>query len=259
MVTVTAPGGQPALAALRSAAELVEGSDRVAPGCFGREMQAWLASPQQGLAADIDLVRGPEQTAAALVRLAPSEVAVLAYVPAGEGLWAEVARRAGGTAETCLVGLALDDGGAVARLIWLRAPAVPLAPATPAAPPPGARPIIESYFDDLMHARFRGAAEHFEADAIYAHPPYRGGIAHVLFRGRDALWRGFAHERGATPARQIVTGFSQHHDRFVVEGVVEGIPNGGSFLSTGQVTPAGRIARYVAFYSARRISVPPGP
>ncbi len=38
-----------------------------------------------------------------------------------------------------------------------------------------------------------------------------------------------------------------------VEGVIEGIPDGGTFFSTAQITPEGEIARYVAFYSATRI------
>jgi hypothetical protein len=36
-------------------------------------------------------------------------------------------------------------------------------------------------------------------------------------------------------------------------GVVEGIPDGGTFISTGRITPDGEIDRYVAFYSARRL------
>jgi hypothetical protein len=38
-----------------------------------------------------------------------------------------------------------------------------------------------------------------------------------------------------------------------VEGIIEGIPNGGTFFATGQMSPEGEIARYVAFYSATRI------
>jgi hypothetical protein len=39
----------------------------------------------------------------------------------------------------------------------------------------------------------------------------------------------------------------------VIEGVIEGIPDCGTFFSTAQITPEGEIARYVAFYSATRI------
>ena len=37
-----------------------------------------------------------------------------------------------------------------------------------------------------------------------------------------------------------------------VEGVIDGIPHGGAFVSA-QLTARGEIARYVAFYSARRM------
>jgi hypothetical protein len=41
-----------------------------------------------------------------------------------------------------------------------------------------------------------------------------------------------------------------------IEGVIEGIPDGGTFFSTAQISPHGEIARYVAFYAARRIPSP---
>ena len=85
---------------------------------------------------------------------------------------------------------------------------------------------------------FREAASHFTVDTIYSHPPYAGGTERVLFRGREALCRGFVTERGPSPVRQIVTAFWQRGTRVFVEGVIEGIPNGGTFFSTGQMTPA---------------------
>jgi hypothetical protein len=45
----------------------------------------------------------------------------------------------------------------------------------------------------------------------------------------------------------------QRGNRVFVEGAIEGIPNGGSFFSTAELSAEGEIARYVAFYSARRI------
>ena len=139
-----------------------------------------------------------------------------------------------------------------ARLILLRAGLVPPATGESTSAPPG-RPILEAYFDDLMNSRFREAAAHFSADAIYSHPPYAGGSARVLFKERGALRRGFAIERGPSPARQVITGFWQSCERVFIEGMVEGIPDGGSFFSTAQISPHGEIARYVAFYSTRRI------
>ncbi|MGA2011826.1 MAG: hypothetical protein ABSH51_15055 [Solirubrobacteraceae bacterium] len=175
---------------------------------------------------------------------------------AGDGAcWAEVTRRFAGARETCVVGAATDAAGAVDRVVVLRAPSVPrLRPATTTVPNPDGRAVMERYFDDLGHARFGAAARHFTRDTIYAHPPYRGGGAWVLLRTREALREAWIHQRGPSPARQIVTRFWQERERFFAEGVVEGIPDGGSFVSTGQLTPQGEIARYVAFYSGRRIS-----
>ena len=53
--------------------------------------------------------------------------------------------------------------------------------------------------------------------------------------------------------RQIITHFWQRAGRVFVEGVIEGIPDGGTFFSTAQISSEGEIARYVAFYSATRI------
>jgi hypothetical protein len=38
-----------------------------------------------------------------------------------------------------------------------------------------------------------------------------------------------------------------------IEGVVDGLPGGGTFFSTAQISSQGEIARYIAFYSATRI------
>ena len=43
--------------------------------------------------------------------------------------------------------------------------------------------------------------------------------------------------------RQVISTFSQHGDRAFVEGVIEGISNGGTFFSTAQITSGGEIAR----------------
>jgi hypothetical protein len=161
-------------------------------------------------------------------------------------------RREDGDAETSIVGLDQDTKGRVSRLVWLRAPLVPDQRGGSAQPAPDARPVLERYFADLMSSRFRETAGHFSHDVIYSHPPYHSGNERVLFLGRDALHRGLADERGPTPARQVITGCWQRHDRMFIEGVVEGIPDGGTFVSAGGITPEGEIARYVAFYSARR-------
>jgi hypothetical protein len=239
--------------ALQRAVALADGSGQAAASFLAPDLWAWLASPQQGLSATIDSIRGAEAAAGALAQLAPSRIAVVGAVPSERMCWAELERYAQAGEETCVVGLSHDEAGAVSRLVWLRAPLVPGAQVHEEPSVPDALPVLESYFADLMSSRFRQAAAHFARDTIYSHPPYRSGTGRVLFRGRDALRRGFATERGPTPARQLVIGCWQRHDRFFAEGIVEGIPNGGTFVCTGRITPQGEIARYVAFYSARRL------
>ncbi len=241
-----------AKAGLSEALALAGGAVRgVGDGCFAPEVRAWFASHEEGLGAAIESAAGAEAATEALARLAPSSLEVAATVASDDACWAEVARRGDGDAETCIAGLTYGPSGQVSRLVWLRAPLVPAREAPGRAP--HARPILERYFADLMSSRFREAAAHFSADTIYSHPPYAGGTERVLFEGRDELWRGFAVQRGPSPAQQIITGLWQRGGRVFVEGVIEGIPDGGSFFSTAQISTDGEIARYVAFYSATRI------
>lgn len=239
--------------ALASAIALAEGSSRTAGRFLAHEVQAWLASPEQGVAAAIESVRGANATANALARLAPSTLTVVATAPSDRACWAEITRRGEAGPETCVAGLSYDATGAVSRLVWLRAPLVPVPDADDGPDAPDARPILESYFSALMRSKFREAAAHFTVDTLYSHPPYAGGTDRVLFRSRETLWRGFVTERGESPVRQVVTGCWQRRGRVFVEGVIEGIPNGGTFFSAAQISSEGEIARYVAFYSARRI------
>jgi hypothetical protein len=225
----------------------------VADGCLAPDAQAWFASPEQGLSAAIESAAGAGATRAALTALAPSSLEVAASVASDNACWAEVVRRGDGGAETCIVGLTSGPAGEISRLVWLRGPIVPARVLDVPDPAPNARPILERYFGDLMSSDFHAAAAHFTADTIYSHPPYAGGTERVLFEGREALRRGFEVERGPSPARQIITGLWQRGDRVFVEGVIEGIPNGGTFFSTAQITAGGEITRYVAFYSATRI------
>ncbi len=248
---------------LDDALALAEGSSRTIGNFLSPDVRTWVASPEQGLSADVEPVRGATQTTDALARLAPSDLTVVAAVLSDDACWAEITRVGNGEPETCVAGLTYDGGGAVSRLVWLRAPLVPAsgvdAPGLPARAVdegpsvPGGRPVLERYFADLMGSRFHDAAAHFAVDAIYSHPPYAGGRERVLFRGREALWRGFVTERGTSPARHVITALWQRGGRVFVEGVIEGIPDGGTFFSTAQISSGGEIARYVAFYSARLI------
>jgi hypothetical protein len=249
--------------ALDDALALAEGSSRTIGSFLAADVRTWVASPEQSPAAAVEAVRGAKDTVDALARLAPSNLTVVVTVVGDDACWAEVTRVGDGEPETCIAGLTYDSDGAVSRLVWLRAPLVPslgvdspLIPASDvdkAQSTPGARPVLERYFADLMSSRFRDAAAHFTLDTIYSHPPYAGGQERVLFRGREALWRGFVTERRPSPARQVITALWQRGGRVFVEGVIEGIPDGGTFFSTAQISSEGEIARYVAFYSARRI------
>lgn len=239
--------------ALNDVVALVAGSGRALGPSVTPNVQTWLASPEQGLIAAITSVRGANAGTAALAGLAPSCLTVFASVHSDRACWAEVTRHSDAEPETCLAGLTYESSGRVSRLIWLRAPLVPPCRLDPAEPAPDARPVLEAYFAALMSSRFRDAAAHFTADTLYSHPPYAGGTERVLYRGRDALAHGFETERGPSPARQIITDLWQRGSRVFVEGVIEGVPDGGTFFSTASVSPAGEIARYVAFYSATRI------
>ena len=222
-------------------------------GVLAEEVRAWIADPAQGVAATTVSVEGAQATREALATLVPSEPVVTAAVSTERACWAEFTARGGGEPETGVVGLTFDSEGLVRRLVLLRAALVPPSALekSPSAPP--GRPILEAYFDDLMSSRFREAAAHFSADALYSHPPYAGGSKRVLFTGREALWSGFEFERGPSPARQVITGFWQSGERVFIEGVVDGIPGGGTFFSTAQISSQGKIARYIAFYIATRI------
>jgi hypothetical protein len=252
--SLQAAGTRRLSAALGSARAVAEGSRRSPGAWLAPDVKAWFASPEQGLVADIESLQGPDAVTDALGRLAPSALSVVGVVSADDACWAEITRRGDREpAETCVVGLTYNADGAVSRLVWLRAPLAPMGSGDEEAPAPDGRRILERYLAELMQSSFPEAAAQFSTDAIYSHPPYAGGTERVLYRGRAALAHGFATDRGPSPVRQIITHHSQRAGRVFVEGVVEGIPNGGTFFSTGHSSPRGEIARYVAFYSARRI------
>jgi hypothetical protein len=232
---------------------VARGSRRAVGGCLAPDVQAWLASSEQGVSAAIESVSGAEAVTDSLARLGPASLEVVAMVGSDDACWAEITRRGAGEAETCVVGLNYQPSGQVSRLVCLRAPLVPPREVDTSDNARDGRPILERYFADLMRSRFREAAGHFTRETIYSHPPYAGGSDWVLFEGREALWHGFAVERGPSPARQIIMSLWQQGDRVFVEGVIEGIPDGGTFFSTAQIAAGGEIARYVAFYSATRI------
>ena len=243
-------GRPPALAGIVSLAEGSTANDAV---WLAPDVKGWFASPEQGLVADIEAAAGAEPVTACLARLAPSNMTVVAVADSADACWAEVTRTAEGDTETCLVRLSYDSGGRVCRVVVLRAPFVPASEVAESPDAPDGRPILERYFAALQDSRFREAAASFALGTVYSHPPYGGGPERVLYRGREALERGFVIDRGPSPARQVITVFLQQGGRAFVEGIIEGIPNGGTFFSTAQITSGGEIARYVAFYSATRL------
>jgi hypothetical protein len=157
--------------ALDSVLALARGQRRTIAGVLRPNVQAWLASPEQGVSAEIESVRGADPTADALARLAPSPLIVVAAVRSDRACWAEITRHGDAESETCVAGLTYDAAGAVSRLVWLRAPFVPALAAEAKTSAPDARPI-ESYFADLTNSGFREAAAHFSVDTLYSHPPY---------------------------------------------------------------------------------------
>jgi hypothetical protein len=113
--------------------------------------------------------------------------------------------------------------------------------------------VLERYFRHLGAANFPEAVASFSPDVMYDHPPYSPGTPRAVFHGRDELLDGFANTRGPTPARQVVLSHVQAGRDCFIEGVVDGIPNGGSFVSSLSLDGEGLIHRYVAFYSASRV------
>jgi hypothetical protein len=228
---------------------LLSGSGAATARSLAPDTRAWLADSGHGRRAELCVLSGADVVGSALERLDPASPVLEACFSTPEYCWAEVTRQN----ETCLVRCALHPGGLVRHLVLLRAPLVPSRRTGESTAAPPGRPTLERYFDDLMNARFEDAAAHFTSDTIYFHPPYSTNGEWALFRGRDALLQGWLTLRGPSPARQIITGYWQIRDRFFVQGVVDGIPHGGSFFSMGQLTNYGEISRYIAFYTARRI------
>jgi len=167
-------------------------------------------------------------------------------------------RTAGGdTAATFVASLQLDDDGAIARCLCFHGPPVePSASWDAEAPAPAAaaRPALDRYFRHLIAGEFAEAAACFSEDCLYSHPPYVPGGPRVAFRGRGKLLSAFAGQRGNRPARPRIVRCLQRGSDCFIEGVVDGIPDGGSFVSSVSLDRDGLILRYVAFYTRSRIA-----
>jgi ketosteroid isomerase-like protein len=112
---------------------------------------------------------------------------------------------------------------------------------------------VDRYFHALDVGDFADAAACFSDDVLYSHPPYRhtgiDGYQRVEFRGRSELLAAF-ERRGRTAFDHHVSVYAQHGAHGLIEGRVDGLPNGGSgsFVSSLSLDDTGRIRRYVSFY-----------
>jgi SnoaL-like protein len=209
------------------------------------------AAPEDDLRGSRAVATGRDAIAIALEQRGPQPAEVAPCLVDGRSLMAE------GRLEDAsfVASLQLDRDGRIRRALWLSS--APVEPSPTCGGGVGesldARPILDRYFRHLQASRFREAVGCFADDCRYSHPPYAGGTARLDFGGRDALLDGFANQRGPSPARQIVTALIQRGRDCIVEGVVEGIPNGGSFISSLSLADDGRIRRYAAWYCAPRV------
>ena len=232
------------------------GETDAAARLLGAEVVAFLATPDQGLRAELTSLSDAAHVAVALASLGPCRLDVEAQATDGDQHWAEVTRTRRNEVETCLVGVHADPAGAATRLVWFRVGRVPDQAPADEVPAGDGRAAVDTYFHHLMHNRFAAATASFTDNCIYSHPPYRGMRDRVLCVGADALLDAFVNLRGESPVRQVVQTVVQSGRSVFVEGVVEGIPNGGTFAATARLGAGGRIERYVAFYAATRLAIP---
>jgi hypothetical protein len=213
------------------------------------------AVPDDDLRAGRSLVRGRDEIAAVLAANRPVEI----LVQVADGLDVLAEGRAGDA--SVAASLQLDEDGAIARGFWLASAAVD--PSATWAGGPGdegeARPVLDRYFAHLQAGAFADAGACFSEDCLYSHPPYRGCTERVNFRSRDELVHGWETLRGTAPGRQVITAIAQSGPDCMFEGVVDGIPNGGSFLASLSLGTDGLIRRYSAWYCAPRVErIPAG-
>jgi hypothetical protein len=205
------------------------------------------AAPEEDLHATRSLARDPATIAAVLAARGPETPEVLTGVADGRDCFAE-----GRLDDTSfVVSLQLADDGAIARALWLASAPVP--PSGGQGDPGDARPILERYFTHLQAGEFEAAVACFSDDVLYSHPPYRGDTERAQFRGHDELLHGLVHKRGISPARQVITGLVQRGPECFIEGIVEGVPNSGTFVSSVSLAADGRMARYAAWYCTPRV------
>jgi hypothetical protein len=209
------------------------------------------AAPEDDLRGSRAVATGRTSIAIALEERGPQPAEVVTCLVDGRSLMAEGHLEDASFAAS----LQLDRDGRTRRALWLSSTHVGSSPTCggDVGENLDARPILDRYFRHLQASRFREAVGCFSDDCRYSHPPYAGCTARLEFRGRDELLDGFENKRGPSPARQIVTALIQRGRDCILEGVVEGIPIGGSFISSLSLADDGRIRRYAAWYCAPRV------
>jgi hypothetical protein len=221
------------------------------PSAFSSDAVLAHATPPEDLVASRSLAAGRNEIARALMALEPHAAQPLVCIVDGSVCFVEGRLREASFAAS----LQLDSEGAIERALWLSS--APVAPSPTWAGDESehseARPIVDRYFGHLQANELREAVACFADDCLYSHPPYAGCTARVEFRGHDELLDGFENKRRSSPARQVVTAFVQRGPDSFIEGVVDRIPNGGSFLSSLSLADDGRIRRYAAWYCAPRV------
>ena len=158
-----------------------------------------------------------------------------------------VARVDGDTTRTVTAVLEVGRRG-VERYLEFRTPReCVLAPSDD--PQETAAPADRRYLDRLDRGDAVGAAAEFSEDALYSHPPYVDDPARTsVVTGRARLHRSF-DSRGRRSFTHEIRRDGVNALGTVVEGVVPEVRGTfGSFLSLVQLTPAGEISRYMAFY-----------
>jgi hypothetical protein len=230
-------------------------------GVFGAPAEFSLSADLAVISGDGDrgpdapqtIALGPEAGAAALRALEMPSTSIVAAVTGPGDAFAE----ADMDGSSLALSAQLDGRGALRRALVLHGGSCGGAGPRPwddaAGPPPDALETIDRYFTHLSAARFAEAVECFAEECLYSHPPYRPGMPRAVFRGQAALLDGFKRLRGPRPGRAAITASAQSGAHCFVEGIFEGIPNGGTFVSSVTLSTDGRIGRLAAWYTAPRV------
>lgn len=192
---------------------------------------------------------------------------VLLCVVAGPTCLVEGLSRATPPGEASLsfvASMELDGAGLIARYLAYATspPVVPLPGdvAAGATSPGDAAEVLDRYFHALDRGAFEEAAACFSESVLYSHPPYRHtGIdsnQRVEFRGRAELLAKFGG-RGPQTFDHRLLACIQRGPHCMVEGLVEGLPEGGSgsFISSLTLDGRGLIGRYLSFYCEPSVRV----